>query len=249
MPVIEVARSRPWDRPSVSSQRAISVGGWPGRTPTPDPGSQALLPAEMARCMRCRPQSGRGQVRVADLQVAACGSGDRLDAVCAGTHDQVVAADGPSSYAHVHDVAGRGAGGERAHRAGLAIIERLDVTSGQQPGQLGLAPATPGPRHHRRGHSGNFPPCQQRAMPGPHAALPPAGRNQRTRVIRDAHHALRSLPAPLRRARATVAATHSSASASSPAVNPPCSCPNPLTPASPARTVNSLRAVSASHAL
>ena len=66
-------------------------------------------------------------------------------------------AEGSFNHACVHDVASRGASGERADRAGLAVIERFDVAPGQQPGQQSLAAAAaPGLRQHWRGDGGHL---------------------------------------------------------------------------------------------
>ena len=48
-------------------------------------------------------------------------------------------AEGAFNHACVHDVGSRGPSGERADRAGLAVIERFDAAPGQQPGQQSLA--------------------------------------------------------------------------------------------------------------
>jgi hypothetical protein len=82
-----------------------------------------------------------------DFEAAAHGGSDCLQVVLVGTDHQVMATEGSFNHAGVHDVASRRASSERADRAGLAVIERFDVTPGQQLGQQSLAaPATPGPR-------------------------------------------------------------------------------------------------------
>jgi hypothetical protein len=43
-----------------------------------------------------------------------------------------MSAEGSFNHARVHDVTGRGAGGERADRAGSAVVGRLDIAPGQQ---------------------------------------------------------------------------------------------------------------------
>jgi hypothetical protein len=162
-----------------------------------------------------------------------------------------VAAEGSFDDARVHDVVGCCGGGERADCAGLAVVEGFDVASGEQAGQQGLAAsAAPGLGYDRRGDGWHFAQGQQGAVTGPHAAFCPVGGDERAGVVGDAHHAVRRwVLRPVRLARWTAVAAHCSASESSAGVNAPWSASNWLTAARPARMVNSLRAVSASHAL
>ncbi len=76
-----------------------------------------------------------------DFEAAADGGGDGLEVAGVGADDQVPAAQGSLDDAGVDDVGGGGAAGERADGAGLGIVEGLDVASGKQPGQEGLAAA------------------------------------------------------------------------------------------------------------
>jgi hypothetical protein len=69
-----------------------------------------------------------------NFEAAARGGSDCLQVVLVGTDHKVMSAEGPFNYARVHDVGSCGASGERADRAGLAVIERLDIAPGQQAG-------------------------------------------------------------------------------------------------------------------
>ena len=69
-----------------------------------------------------------------DFEAAAHGGSDGLQVVLVGADHQVMSAEGAFNHARVHDIASRGASGERADRAGLTVIERLDIASRQQPG-------------------------------------------------------------------------------------------------------------------
>jgi hypothetical protein len=66
-----------------------------------------------------------------NFEAAAHGGSDGLKVVLVGTDHEVVPAEGSLNHARVHDVSSRGASGERADRAGLAVIERFDVAPGR----------------------------------------------------------------------------------------------------------------------
>jgi len=120
--------------------------------------------------------------------VAADGGSDGPQVVLVGTDHQVMSAEGAFNYARVHDVASRSVSGERADRAGLAVVERLDITPGQNPGQQSLAAAAaPGLRQHWRGDGGHLAERQQGAVTGPHAAFSPVSGDERAGVVGDAH--------------------------------------------------------------
>jgi hypothetical protein len=186
-----------------------------------------------------------------DLKAAAYGGGNRLEISLVRAHYQVVPTHGSLNHASIHDVGGRGACSEGADGAGLVIIEGLDIAPGKQPGQESLAASSaPGLGYDRRRYCGHFPKRKKGAVAGPQAAFPPVSGDERAGVVGDTHHAVRRRElVPVRLARSTAPAAHSSASASSRAVNSPWSCSNWLTAARPARMVNSFLAVSASHAL
>ena len=78
--------------------------------------------------------SAGGRLGPVDFEAAAHGSSNGLQVVLVGTDHEVMSAEGAFNYACVHDVGSRGASGERADRAGLAVIERFDVAPGQQAG-------------------------------------------------------------------------------------------------------------------
>lgn len=186
-----------------------------------------------------------------DLKAAVYGSGNRLEVFFVSAHHQVVPADGSLNHAGINDVGGRGASGEGADGASLAMIEGLDVAPCQQPGQESLAASSaPGLGYDWRRDCGHYLEREQGAVAGPHSAFPAVSGDERARVVGDTHHAVRRRElVPVRCARSAAPAAHSSASASSSAVNAPWSCSNWLTAARPARMVNSFLAVSASHAL
>jgi hypothetical protein len=119
---------------------------------------------------------GSGSV---DFELAAYGCGDGPQVAGVRADHEVMAAEGSFNHARIHDVGGRGAGGERADRAGLAVIEGLDVASGQQPGQEGLAAsAAPGLGHDGRGDCWYLAERQQGAVNRRCApALPARGRD------------------------------------------------------------------------
>jgi len=80
-------------------------------------------------------RAGRGQSSwPVNFEAAAHGGSDGLQVVLVGADHQVMPAEGAFDYARVHDVAGCGASGERADRAGLGVIERFDIAPGQQAG-------------------------------------------------------------------------------------------------------------------
>jgi hypothetical protein len=62
-----------------------------------------------------------------DFEAAAYGSSNGLKVVLVGTDHEVMPAESTFNHARVHDVVSRGASGERADRAGLAVIERFDI--------------------------------------------------------------------------------------------------------------------------
>ena len=186
-----------------------------------------------------------------DLKTVAYGRSDRLEIAFVRAHHQVVSAHGPLNHASINDVGGRGASSQRADGASLVIIEGLDIAPGQQPSQENLAAAS-APRlgDDWRRDRGHFPAREESPVAGPQTAFSPVSGDESAGVVGDTHHAVRRRElVPVRRARSTAAAAHSSASASSPEVNAPWSRSNSLTAARPARMVNSLLAVSASHAL
>lgn len=124
--------------------------------------------------------------------------------------------------ARIDDVGCARLGGECPHRARPRIIERLDIASLQQPGEECLsAPASPCLSDDRGGDGGNGAADEECPMSCPHAALAAICRNQRSRVVRDAHQALRRRVVPLRRDRSIAFFAHSSASARSPSLNAP----------------------------
>lgn len=158
---------------------------------------------------------------------------------------------GSFNDASINDVGGRSASSEETDGASLVIIEGLDIAPGKQPGQESLtASPAPGLGHDWRGNRGHFPEREKSPMAAPQTAFPPVTGDERAGVVGDTHHAVRRRgPVPVRLARSTAPAAHSSASASSEEVNGPWSRSNWLTAARPARMVNSFLAVSASHAL
>ena len=118
-----------------------------------------------------------------DLETAIyCGGNCAEIAVVRADH-QVASADGALDHAHVDDVSPSCAGGQRAHGAGLFIVERLDVTSGQEPRQERLtAGSAPRLGEHRGGNGRDLAAHKQGAMPGPDAALSPVGGDQRAGI-------------------------------------------------------------------
>jgi hypothetical protein len=158
-----------------------------------------------------------------DLKTAAYGRSDRLEIAFVRAHHQVVSAHGPLNHASINDVGGRGASGEGADGAGLVIIEGLHITPSQQPSQENLAASTaPGLGYDWRRDCGHFPTREEGPVAGPQTAFGSVSGNESAGVVGDAHHAVRRRElVPVRRARSTAAAAHSSASASSPEANAP----------------------------
>ena len=206
-----------------------------------------LCPHKVATCFGVRQRSW---IRGDRPEAAAYGSRNRLEISLIRAHYQVVPAHGSLNHASINDVGDRGASGQGADGAGLVIIEGLHVTPGQQSSQESLASTAPGLSHDWRRNCGHFPARKKSTMAGPQTAFPPVSGDESAGVVGDTHYAVRRRElVPVRLARWTAPAAHSSASASSPAVNAPRSCSNWLTAARPARMVNSFLAVSASHAL
>jgi hypothetical protein len=186
-----------------------------------------------------------------DLKAAAHGSGDRLEITLVRAHYQVAPTHGSFNDASINNVGACGASSEGADGASLVIVEGLDIAPGQQSGQESpAASSAPGLGDNWRGNSGHFPARKESPVAGPQTAFPPVSGDECAGVVGDTHYAVRRRGlVPVRLARSTAPAAHSSASASSTGVNAPCSRSNSLTAARPARMVNSFLAASASHAL
>ena len=81
------------------------------------------------RLPSARLQSMRLPSGPVDLEATARRCGDGVQVVWVRADHEVVAADGPLHHARVDDVGGGGAGGKRANRAGLAVVESLHAAS------------------------------------------------------------------------------------------------------------------------
>lgn|ERR1035438_5711184 len=143
-----------------------------------------------------------------DLDVVANGRCYGKEVALVGADHQVASADSTFDNARIDNVRGRGTGSEGADGSRLAVVECFDVTSGQEPGEEGLAAgAAPGLGHDGRGHSRHLAVHEQGAVTGPHAALAAISRDQRASVVRHAHQALCLCEVPICAARwITVAA-------------------------------------------
>ena len=74
--------------------------------------------------------SGRGALRVVNVNVAADGSGDGRQVSFVGADYKVAAPEGAFDDAGVDDVGGASAPGEGSGGPGPAVIENFDLASG-----------------------------------------------------------------------------------------------------------------------
>jgi hypothetical protein len=86
-----------------------------------------------------------------DLEPFIDSSCDQLQVTGVRAYDQIAAAHGSLDYACINDVGNARPRRQGTDRAGLPVIESLDITAGQQPGKLNLpGRSTPGLRDDRR---------------------------------------------------------------------------------------------------
>lgn len=117
---------------------------------------------------------------------------------------------------------------------GAVVIEGLDIARAQELGEQGLAPtSTPALGHGRRRYRRYRAEGEERSVARPHPPLTPVCCDERTRVVRHAHQALRRDATPVRRDRLTASDAQASASASSVSVKVPFARSNSATPSKP----------------
>ncbi|HVB44469.1 MAG TPA: hypothetical protein VNF47_17465 [Streptosporangiaceae bacterium] len=102
-----------------------------------------------------------------DFELVAGGGGHGAEVAGVGADDEVASAKGAFDDAGIDDVGGLGAAGEGSGGPGLEVIERLNVASGEDAGEEGLAGcAAPALGHDRRGDDGDLAAQEEDLGPG-----------------------------------------------------------------------------------
>ena len=103
-------------------------------------------------------------------------------------HHQIPPSSRADHHRSIHDIRGTGDSTGRTGRPSPSLIELLDTAAGQQPRQLRLRPTSPTLTQHTSRHRRHDASLDRPALQRPHTTIAALGRDQRSRVIRDARH-------------------------------------------------------------